>query len=239
MSDPKERFERWWGSGIIWQLFLVACATVGVYYTRIQALNSETPGREAIAKIQQEAKSNFDKLQGTLRLIDERMVKLEKSEQAARQDLAIADLRRELAELKDKQKSPANAERLDSAIQAVDRLSASRALARPRLNYWPDTTLHDPGKRALILPELHGPTSSLLNKTDFLGTLEKQSIQHKLDALAIAQQPTFSPLETPKFHFSPLPISPPPQTFVERAVSTSKTYWFLIFIMIVAIFSRK
>ena len=230
MSTPRTRFERWWGSGVVWQVSLVFCAFGTVYYTRMQALDAEATGREALAKIQAEAKSNFEKLQETVRVTNERLLKLETSRQLANQETAINNLQNKLAELETKYKAPEDAYRLRSAFDDIGRVRQTLGSGIGKSS---------PDRIALLTPELERSTSSLLKKNDFLERRDKKSLQEMLDEVKLAhQQPPFISQGLPKFDWKPMPIPREP-TAAERVGSFAKSYGFLIVFVIVAVFSRK
>ena len=229
MSESRTRFERWLGTGVVWQIAVVASGLGMLYYTRMQALNAEATGRDALDKIQAEAKANFDKLETTLRATDERLAKLEISPLAARQQEAINTLQAKISELEGKYTKPE---------QVADLRGLGDTVRQENQNWLKTFQANPGGGRAVIPADLDSAVASWRNKSGFLDKSDKKSIQQLLDETKLSMPPPFVFHDPPKFEFKPLQ-PPKPQTTAEILVSTAKTYWFLIVLVLGFLMNRK
>ncbi len=230
MADSRPQFERWWGSGVVFNLILAAGAVGTLYYTRMQALNSEATGQEALKKIQDEARVNFDKLEATLRATNDRLVALEKSGQLAQQGLAISALQDKLAQLETKYNTPEDTLKLRSIY---DQLQDTRRTSQAGT----------PGKVAGIPPLDAGIfsgdfTTSIKKKSSFLEPDDKKSLHDLLDGIKTYPPPIYTPLNIPKFEWKPV-VPPSPPTTAEKVVSFAKSYGFLIVIVLSLLFGNR
>jgi hypothetical protein len=229
MSEPKTRFEWWLGTGVIWQVALVASGACMLYYTRMQALNGEATGREALAKIQAEAKANFEKLETTLRVTHERLAKLEASPLAAKQQEAINSVQARLVELESKYTKPeqvADLRLFGSTLRDENQAWLKKYQTNP--TGAPRATMFDPARSLTSFPQ----------KSSFLEGSDKKSLQQLLDDVKLPQHAPFVLHDMPKLDMKV--IAPPkPQTTAEVIVNTAKTYWFLIVILLASLFGRK